>query len=211
MRLLAITHTPTTDLGVFRDVIKESGMVFGGPMHTHDQEQHPWIRDEATFLRGLVERQIPTLGVCFGAQLLVQTIGGSVFGAPEAEKGWTTVELTEAAEDDPLIGTLPRRFLAFNWHVDTWTLPRSGAVELARSERCPQAHRIGRCAWGVQFHPEVNRSIAHSWVERAASDYVDIDAMWRDIDAHMDVWNALGKSLCATFVDVASTQAHARQ
>ena len=228
MKVLAVTHGPNVGPGVFRDAIEEAGheldewsmlggsappsvegyggmIVFGGAMHADQEEQHPWLREEDAFLRGLLERRVPTLGVCLGAQLLVKAIGGPVFRAPTPEKGWMHVELTDAADDDPVIGALPRRFLAFDWHEYTWRLPEhDGAVELARSERYPQAYRIGERAWGIQFHAEVNRPIVRSWLDDFESGYPDRDAVWREIDAHMDEWNELGRSLCTAFVAAAS-------
>jgi GMP synthase-like glutamine amidotransferase len=154
---------------------------------------------------------VPTLGVCLGSQLLVKAIGGSVFGAAEPEKGWTPVELTDAAESDPVFGALPRRFHALNWHVDTWTLPDGdGTVEIAeiaRSDRCPQAFRIGDSAWGVQFHPEVRRTRIRVWLERDVADDAERDAIWRELEAGLDEWEALGKALCAAFVRAAERRA----
>ena len=207
MRFLAVTHGANVGPGVFRDAIEEDGhsldewsmldgaapadadgyagvIVFGGSMHVDQEQQHPWLREEDAFLRGLLEREVPTLGVCLGAQLLVQAIDGPVFRAPEPEKGWMDVELTEAARGDPVFGSLPRRFVAFDWHEYTWALPdRAGVVELGRSKRYPQAYRIGDAAWGIQFHAEVDRPIVRSWLDTFEASYPEKDRMRREIDA----------------------------
>jgi GMP synthase (glutamine-hydrolysing) len=224
MKFLAVTHHERTRPGVFRDAIEDAGheidiwcmpdatgapnveryagvIVFGGNMHVDQEAEHPWLREEDAFLRDLLASRIPTLGICLGAQLLVKALGGRVFGAAEPELGWTHVELDVAAADDLVIGVLPRHFPALNWHVDTWALPeRDRAMQLARSARYPQAFRVGPSAWGVQFHPELTRPQIRSFLEREVSDHREREAMWREIDAGMDEWNALGRSLCRAFV-----------
>jgi GMP synthase (glutamine-hydrolysing) len=178
-------------------------IVFGGWMHPSDEDHYPWLRDEDEFIRALLEAEVPTLGVCLGAQLLVKAIDGPVFRGESPEIGWTQVELTAAATSDPIMSTLPQRFLALNWHRDSWTLPiGSGAIELARSDRYPQACRIGKAAWGIQFHAEATRSKVRSWLE--ADESVDGDAFWPEVDAHIDAWNAMGRSLCSAFIEFAS-------
>jgi GMP synthase-like glutamine amidotransferase len=64
---------------------------------------------------------------------------------------------------DPLFWGLPERFAVFHWHDDSFDLPE-GAVPLARTDVCPQqAFRFGRCAYGVQFHPEADESTVEAW------------------------------------------------
>ena len=86
----------------------------------------------------------------------------SVRRAERDERGWFPVELTDEGAADELFGALPAEFPAFEWHWDTWTEP-PGAVELARSEHCTQALRLGRRAWGIQFHAEVSLETIHLW------------------------------------------------
>src|SRR5581483_3544673 len=107
-------------------------MVFGGAMHADQDSFHPWLRAEVRWLRELLERQVPTLGICLGVQLLARAAGSWVGPLPEPEIGWYEVELTEAGVADPVLGSLPRRFEAFQWHHYTFGAPE-GAVELARS------------------------------------------------------------------------------
>jgi GMP synthase (glutamine-hydrolysing) len=120
----------------------------------------------------------------------------------EPEIGWYTVELADAAADDPLLGRLPARFEAFQWHYYEHGLP-AGAVELARSPVCTQAFRLGDSAWGVQFHPEVTLAQVEGWLEDDEPLPIDRERLLADTRERIDAWNELGRTLCDAFVDVA--------
>jgi GMP synthase (glutamine-hydrolysing) len=130
------------------------------------------------------------------------------------EIGWFEVELTPAGTRDPVLGRLPERFSAYEWHSYAVDLP-AGAVELARSPACPQAFRLGDGAWAVQFHPEVTPEIVREW----ALDYEsDPDAVRLGVEpaAHIATaerrlpeWMALGRRLFDGFLEAATTPAAA--
>ena len=174
-------------------------LVFGGAMHADQEGHHPWLREENFFLRRLLDLRKPVLGICLGSQLLAKAAHAHVGRAPEPEIGWFSVELTEDAADDPVLGALPARFDAFQWHYYAHGLP-TGAVELARNDLCLQAFRLGDSAWGVQFHPEVTLAQIESWMQ----DDEPIPAgLLEQTRARIGEWNELGKTLCDAFVDVA--------
>ena len=104
---------------------------------------------------------IPTLGVCFGHQLIAQMHGGVVNNDVEQSKfGAYEVALTEAGKKDPLFETLPERFFAQYAHKDSVTNLPEGAVLLATGAACRfSALRYGKNTYTVQFHPEVRRFI----------------------------------------------------
>jgi GMP synthase-like glutamine amidotransferase len=179
-------------------------LVFGGAMHADQDDRHPWLRDENMFLQRLLDIHVPTLGVCLGAQLLAKAAHARVFRASEPEIGWHEVALTPDADDDPVLGELPKQFLAFQWHYYTYAVP-TGAVELARSERCTQAFRLGDSVWGVQFHPEVTAEQVRSWLETDGVDEgVDVEALREETDSRIGDWNELGSRLCVAFLDAAA-------
>ena len=131
-------------------------MVFGGAMHADQEEHHPWLREEKALLRDLLDRGVPLLGVCLGAQLLAEAAGGSARRASAPEIGWHDVELTgEGAGIRCWVRSL-RASRPFSGTATSVTLP-PGATTLARSDVCLQAYRVGRRAWGIQFHAEVSR------------------------------------------------------
>ncbi len=189
--------------------------VFGGGMNVRDADRLPWMRAEIELLRDALQDGIPVLGVCLGAQLLATAAGAEVRRSPSPEIGWFDVERTPEGAADPLLGRLPGRFLAYEWHSYAFALP-AGAVELARSAACPQAFRLGDRAWGVQFHPEVLPEIVEDWALDYRSD-PDAIAMGFDPPAHiaeaterLPAWMALGRELFEGFLRAAAAGPPAR-
>ena len=225
MDVLAVIHGESVRSGVFGDVVGERGhrleewslawgaplprplddygavLIFGGAMHADQDDRHPWLRDENMFLQGLFDLGVPMLGVCLGAQLLAKAAHAPVFPASEPEIGWYEVELTDGAAEDPVLGWLPKRFEAFQWHYYTHGVP-AGAEELARNSVCTQAFRLGERVWGVQFHPEVTRAQVEKWIaeepEAAAA-----GRLLGETGERIDGWNELGRQLCSAFVETA--------
>jgi GMP synthase (glutamine-hydrolysing) len=178
--------------------------VFGGGMNVHEVDRLPWLAGEIELLREALERGMPVLGVCLGSQLLAHAAGAAVRRAREPEIGWLEVERTAASAGDPLLGALPERFEAYQWHSYAFHLP-AGAVELARSPVCPQAFRLG-AAWGVQFHPEVTAAIVDEWSDDYESDPDAVAAGFDPVAARAEArirlprWNAIGATLFDGFL-----------
>jgi GMP synthase (glutamine-hydrolysing) len=177
-------------------------LVLGGTMHADQEAWHPWLRDEAIWLRRLVERGVPTLGVCLGVQLLARAAGSWVGPLAAPEIGWVEVALSDAGVADPVLGSLPRRFPALQWHHYTFGVP-SGAVELARSEACTQGFRLGESCWGVQFHPEVTEPQLETWIVDEDEPAPEPEALRAETRARIGRWNELGRTLCRAFLGAA--------
>jgi GMP synthase (glutamine-hydrolysing) len=143
-------------------------VVLGGPMGATDDRDHPWLVRVRGLLREAVRANVPTLGICLGAQLLACACGGRVVrGGAGAEAGVVRVRLRPEARADPLFSTLPSPFFATSVHFDVIEVLPPGAVWLGHSDMYPhQAFRVGEAAWGVQFHPEMSRAGYRSWVDR---------------------------------------------
>lgn len=231
MDVLAIVHGENAGPELFADVVREAGhrldewslawetplplpldsydavLVFGGAMHADQDDRHPWLNEENFFLQRLLHLGTPTLGVCLGVQLLAKAAHAWVGPADEPEIGWRDVVLTDAGRDDPLLGSLPERFRAFQWHSYTYGVP-AGAVELAQSDVCTQAFRLGDRVWGVQFHPEVTERQVERWVRQKDVE-VDEDALLAETREQIDGWQMLGRDLCEQFCELAERTAAA--
>jgi len=92
-----------------------------------------------------------------------EVLDAKVHRGSRGERGCCRISLTPEGKTDPLFGSMPENFLSFQWHNDSFDVPRGGLV-LARTETCPyQAFRWNANAYGIQFHPEVDRSIVACW------------------------------------------------
>jgi len=131
-------------------------------MGVHDEADYPFLSPLKAFLHHAVEADLPVLGICLGGQLLAEALGGTVSAGCRGEKGVCRLGLTPAGAADPLFAGLPESFAAFEWHNDSFTVPPQ-AHHLATSAACPGQAFRWRNAWGLQFHPEVDRQIVAAW------------------------------------------------
>jgi GMP synthase (glutamine-hydrolysing) len=102
---------------------------------------------------GLFELGIPTLGICYGMQLLALELGGRVERTGVSEFGKTALRATGGV----LWGDLPEDEVVWMSHRDSVVAPPEGAVVTATSPSTPIAsfEAPERGLYGVQFHPEV--------------------------------------------------------
>ena len=164
-------------------------IVLGGSMNVYQQQEFPFLRTECRLLEEAIRRDLPTMGICLGAQLIAKVLVAKVTRAPVPEVGWYRVQLTAAAARDSVFRGLERTLRVFQWHEDTFDLPR-GAVLLTRSRTCPnQAFRYAQNIYGLQFHIEVDGGMIDNWFEKYApesparkhvlSEYEKISATFR--------------------------------
>ena len=136
---------------------------FGGEQSVRELERHPYLVEEASLMRAADEEEVPVLGVCLGGQLLAHALGGEVRRMPRRSVEWVLLDPLPAAEGDPVFGGLPRPTPLLHWNEDAFE-PPPGAVELLpRAGPGAEAFRAGRCAWGIQFHPEVDEEMLDGW------------------------------------------------
>lgn len=134
-------------------------VILGGPMGAYDSDRFWWLEAEKAWLAGLVEREVPVLGICLGAQLLADVLGGKVYKAQVPEAAVLPLRLTEEGRRHPVVSLAQP--LVFSLHQDTFHLPE-GAALLAHSDRFPHAFRYGS-ALALQFHPDADLELALSW------------------------------------------------
>jgi len=158
VRVRTVVDTPDP---VLPSVDEISGLVvMGGPMDADDDCGHPGLRAERALLAAAVEADVPSLGVCLGAQLLGMALGARLHRRHGTEIGFAPVDVHA---DDLVLGPLGSRPDVLHWHSDAIDLP-PGATLLASSDATPvQAFRAGS-ALGVQFHLEVEPAMLDMWL-----------------------------------------------
>jgi GMP synthase (glutamine-hydrolysing) len=224
VNILSITHGGDAGMELFEPLVVEAGhrldewsfeqdappplddydavLVFGGFMHPDEDDLYPWLSEERDWLRGLIDRPQPTLGICLGSELLAQAAGAWVGRLPVPEIGWGEVELTGAGAEDPVFSALPARFEGLLWHHYAHDLPE-GAVALAHSAASLQAFRLGERCWGVQFHPEVTEPQLGRWIGDASDPPPHPERLLADTRERIGGWNELGRRLCRSFLAAA--------
>ena len=126
-------------------------VVMGGSMNIYQHRDHPWLVGEKRFLAEVLAAGKPVLGICLGAQLLADALGGKVFQNAEKEIGWWPVRVFDRSAP---FATFPETLTVMHWHGDTFSLP-PGARGVADSAGCAQQAFVhGDRVVGLQFHLE---------------------------------------------------------
>jgi GMP synthase (glutamine-hydrolysing) len=178
-------------------------IILGGAMGVHDTDRHPFLVALQEFMQQCVVDTIPLLGICLGGQLLAEALGGRVTTGSCGEKGLQAVRLSTAGAADPLFAGIGEEFTMFQWHNDCFALPE-GAVLLASSAVCPgQAFRYGENAYGLQFHPEVDRSIIDLWARKTEHTAAKAVRVLADFSAGEDAYRGTSRRLLGNFLRIA--------
>jgi GMP synthase-like glutamine amidotransferase len=187
MDIIRVDQEPLPDPARYRAII-----ALGGAQHLYEAEKYPYFGPEKELLRTSVEQNQPILGICLGAQLLASALGGTVKRHTTPETGFYEIPLTEAGKADPLYQGLPGYQTVFHWHEDTFDLP-SGAVLLAsNASTTNQAFRYGTCAYGLQYHIELDSTMLGHWLY--------------DCGLQRDIIDRLGLEVYHTFTKELPTQ-----
>jgi len=140
--------------------------VFITGSHSNVTERLPWMDITAEWLLKALDENLPTLGICFGHQLLAYANGGLI-GDNHAghEAGIFPVTKTEAGQNDPLFGPLPESFAAALHHRQCVLKIPESTVKLSWSELdAIQVLRYNSSAYGIQFHPEFNFDVIREYL-----------------------------------------------
>ena len=146
-------------------------MPLGGHMGAMDDHVAPWLANERAMIADAASRDLPIFAICLGAQLVAAALGGEVRRSPESEIG--IYEITSHGVADPVFD-FGAQTIAAQWHEDIVTKLPEGAVRLASSPLCEnQIYKFGSKSYAVQFHPEIDSSIIHTWEEHADNAFLE--------------------------------------
>ena len=234
MDVVVLQHIACEPPGAFEDVLAAAGadihrveldegdalppwqdfvaiVAMGGPMSVNDDAKLPWLTAEKQAIADAVRAGVPYWGSCLGVQLLAAALGARVYSGTQPEVGVLPVTLTDEGRSDPVFAGLPAEFLTLQWHGDTFDVPEGGVL-LASSPAFPnQGFRVGRTAYGVQFHVEVTEQMAREWAQVPAyAEYADrvlgaggIDRLMADFDAARERMLDVGRRMFERWVEIA--------
>ena len=157
----AKTASPVDSLDGF------SGLVsLGAFAGVEDEAETPWMPFERKLIENALDLEMPVLGLCFGSQLLASVAGAEVGKSGRPEVGWYQVQMTEDAANDPLMRVLGPEPEVIQYHYDTfsWQSVPENLTILATANGMNQAFRVGKNAWGTQFHIEMNLPTMLGWI-----------------------------------------------
>lgn len=146
-----------------------AGVIMTGA-HAMVTDRLPWMQRAMDWLPRLVAADVPYLGICFGHQMLAQACGGRVdFHPLGREIGCVDLHLYPACAQDPLFADLPAQFPGLAVHAQSVReLPPDAVLLAGNSYEAHHAFRVGKRAWGIQFHPEFNRERMDAYVHHLA-------------------------------------------
>ena len=145
-------------------------VVMGGYMNIYQHRDHPWLVPEKRFLESALRAGKKVVGICLGAQLISDALGGKVHQNPQKEIGWFPVHWLPPAH--ALLPDLPEKSTVLHWHGDTFTLP-PGAVHHAESAACRnQAFTWNNRVLAFQFHIEVTPEEVGAFTDHERSELV---------------------------------------
>ena len=137
-------------------------VLLGSPLSVNNVHDYPWLSTLINSIEKRLVKKKPTLGICFGAQLIAFTMGARVFSNKKKEIGWGLLKLSAKGEKSCLSELVNKRVL--HWHGETFDLP-VGARLLASSEiTTNQAFSIEHNILGLQFHCEIPGKEIESWL-----------------------------------------------
>lgn len=188
-------------------------IVLGGPMGVYEADVYPFIKDEIALIKNAIKNNIPILGICLGSQLIAEAGGSDVYKGKKKEIGWYKIKLNDEGKRDGLFIGLPDEFTVFQWHGDTFDAGTDfksvPSKNLASSDLFPnQIIKIGKNAYGLQFHLEVTEKMINEWIDvndkelKSVKAYIKPEKILKDTSTHIETLNKYGEVVFSRFFDL---------
>ena len=231
MKFLVLQHIDIEHPGVFREFMKNDNVqidtveldvgekipkldpydamiVMGGPMDTWQEEIHPWLvpEKESIYEFACVQKK-PYLGLCLGAQLLGEVVGGKVNKMENPEIGILDINISN---HNSIFKSMENNIKVLQWHsYEVSDLPDSTTL-LASSDVCKvQAFSFER-AYGLQFHVEQTNETVPQWscvpeYKTALEETLGsnaLDKFTSGVDDNLTAFNNSAKIIYDNFVNI---------
>ena len=184
MKFLVLQHIPIEHPGIFTDFMKKDNIeihtveldegetipdlksydamiVMGGPMDTWQEEEYSWLKPEkeSIYEFACIQKK-PYLGLCLGAQLLGEVIGGKVKKMEIPEIGALTIDISN---HETIFKNMPNKIKVLQWHsYEVSSLPKEANLLASSNECLVQAFSFNK-AFGLQFHVEQTEKTVPQW------------------------------------------------
>lgn len=185
-------------------------IVLGGPMGVYEAATFRHLSVEMQAIEKAIQKNIPVLGICLGAQLIAAVLGAHVRKAPAWELGWYDVHLTQKAKSDLLFKSYGSSEKIFQLHQDTFDIPKT-ADHLAWSTLCEgQAFKYGEKVYGLQFHLEADEAMILRWLKRSehkklideSQGQFDVEQLVKDTHNHIQNSLQLSQQTFSEFIKI---------
>jgi GMP synthase (glutamine-hydrolysing) len=236
--LYTIRHQPSAPLGIAEEVIAQhrirhayidawrdrkwpevsqiAGLiVLGGGMNVDEVDDYPFLQRSRDLIVEALERQIPVLGICLGAQMLARALEAEVKPSPVREIGFYKLMPTPAAKRDAVASAFVDVDRLFQWHEDAFDFPEGAELLFSGVEVPNQAFRYGENAYGIQFHFEVRKQEIAAWCDE--TDPSELAEVWQaskqelleQARRFLPAQHRAGRRAMSNFIDLAGGPPHA--
>ena len=142
--------------------LDDTYIILGGHMGSYDDRKFPYLQKEKQWLKKAINANTKILGICLGAQLIADAMGGKAYLSEQIEFGFKDLNFIE---DDSLFEDF-KNSKVFSWHRDTFEIP-PGATLIAKTI-FPQIYKIKNTI-ALQFHPEIKLDLFEAWYDSELS------------------------------------------